>query len=76
MERPAAALAAAESGVAWGPRPAPVSSADGLAMVSELDVHSSVCVLRNVIFKKQIIVLIYAARGFHQSSSARPPKGI
>lgn len=63
-------------GVAWGARPAPVSSADGLAMVSGLDAHSSVCVLRNVIFKKQLIVLIYAARGCHQSSSAQPPKEI
>lgn len=47
-----ATLAAAQSGVARGTGPAPVSSADGLAMVSELDVRSSVCVFRNVIFKK------------------------
>lgn len=53
-----------------------MSSADGLAMVSGLDAHSSVCVLRNVIFNKQLIVLIYAARGCHQSSSAQPPKEI
>lgn len=69
-----AALTAAESeGQLRGTQPASLSSGDGLVMGCKLHVNSSVCVFRNVIFKKHLIVLIYAARNCQQSS-ALPPK--